>query len=423
MVKENREELTGIDLRLSRLNPRMSVKVLNKIQDCQEAKDHVKAAIYRSDNGRRSMQQSYRVHRKPQLADFMAGSTVDKRTGERHDYSAVADLRRDIDSGNGGDDRDRDRDDHGRYSRGRDWYEYPSRGDRDEQYGQYAGHDAWAYEPPRGTGGAHATDWTRDSGDRLPWWEDRERGPDRDGDGGSSYLGVGDSLCWKHLSEKGCGPGCEFIHIDRMGMGWCPSEQQKSLLAQRVRKLANVKWNWSKIDSFELDRKIFDQWSGEDRRAPHWSRLVSGRKLTRGDFQLLNFSLSRPIFFPSVSLRVCDPPPPPPSFLLNSKTGKRTRRASARVHGSVPPFPALEVGKKFMGLSWFVGRLGRSLSSCIISCSFFFRSSEATNTPEPFLEVLELFLASRNNQINEHSEKDRALLGVDDPVGQCALRR
>ena len=23
-------------------------------------------------------------------------------------------------------------------------------------------------------------------------------------------------------------------------------------------------------DSFELDRKIFDQWSGEDRRAPHW---------------------------------------------------------------------------------------------------------------------------------------------------------
>ena len=53
-------------------------------------------------------------------------------------------------------------------------------------------------------------------------------------------------------------------------MGWCPSEQQKSLLAQRVRKLANVKWNWSKIDSFELDRKIFDQWSDDDRRAPHW---------------------------------------------------------------------------------------------------------------------------------------------------------
>ena len=38
MVKENREELTGIDLRLSRLNPRMSVKVLNKIKTVKKQK-------------------------------------------------------------------------------------------------------------------------------------------------------------------------------------------------------------------------------------------------------------------------------------------------------------------------------------------------------------------------------------------------
>ena len=58
-------------------------------------------------------------------------------------------------------------------------------------------------------------------------------------------------------------------------MGWCPSEQQKRLLAHRVRNLTEVQWNWSKIRSFELDTKIFDPQFGEDRSARQASTETS----------------------------------------------------------------------------------------------------------------------------------------------------
>ena len=75
------------------------------------------------------------------------------------------------------------------------------RGNRGDQYGQYTGHDAWAYEPRRGKGGAPATHWTRDSGDLSPWWEDQEKGRDRDGDGGRCCLRVR-AVCVGNIFRK-----------------------------------------------------------------------------------------------------------------------------------------------------------------------------------------------------------------------------
>ena len=72
------------------------------------------------------------------------------------------------------------------------------------------------------------------------------------------FLEDEDSLCWKHLTVKGCADGsCPFIHMDQQGMGWCPSQQFLTRLRCQVRGLRDVKWNWGKIDSFELDRGIF----------------------------------------------------------------------------------------------------------------------------------------------------------------------
>ena len=69
------------------------------------------------------------------------------------------------------------------------------------------------------------------------------------------FLEDEDSLCWKHLTVKGCADGsCPFIHMDQQGMGWCPSQQLLTRLRCQVRGLRDVKWNWGKIDSFELNR-------------------------------------------------------------------------------------------------------------------------------------------------------------------------
>ena len=74
-----------------------------------------------------------------------------------------------------------------------------------------------------------------------------------------AFLEDEDSLCWKHLTVKGCADGsCPFIHMDRQGMGWCPSERQTDLLRGRIQSLYDVKWDWSKIESFELDAGIFN---------------------------------------------------------------------------------------------------------------------------------------------------------------------
>ena len=69
---------------------------------------------------------------------------------------------------------------------------------------------------------------------------------------------AGEDLCWKHLACRGCtSADCRFIHIDRQGMGWSPSTRLLYRLKRRVRALPDVKWNWEKIDSFELNRDIF----------------------------------------------------------------------------------------------------------------------------------------------------------------------
>ena len=74
-----------------------------------------------------------------------------------------------------------------------------------------------------------------------------------------AFLEDEDSLCWKHLTVKGCADGsCPFIHMDRQGMGWCPSERQTDLLRGRIQSLYDVNWDWSKIESFELDAGIFN---------------------------------------------------------------------------------------------------------------------------------------------------------------------
>ena len=118
-------------------------------------------------------------------------------------------------------------------------------------------------------------DWYGDDAG-FEWTEECEGGSDRAGEAGEGYLGTEESVCWKHLSEAGCHhPGCKFIHMDQQGMGWCPSEQQKRLLAHRVRNLTEVQWNWSKIRSFELDTKIFDPQFGEDRSARQASTETS----------------------------------------------------------------------------------------------------------------------------------------------------
>ena len=94
---------------------------------------------------------------------------------------------------------------------------------------------------------------------------DRRAGRGRPGDG-RGRAGCGrvledeESLCWKHLTVKGCADGsCPFIHMDRQGMGWCPSEQQVCLLRSRVQRLkGDKKWDFGKISSFELDAGIFE---------------------------------------------------------------------------------------------------------------------------------------------------------------------
>ena len=74
-----------------------------------------------------------------------------------------------------------------------------------------------------------------------------------------AFLEDEDSLCWKHLTVKGCADGsCPFIHMDRQGMGWCPSERQTDLLRSRVRSLQDKEWDFGKIASFELDAGIFN---------------------------------------------------------------------------------------------------------------------------------------------------------------------
>ena len=75
------------------------------------------------------------------------------------------------------------------------------------------------------------------------------------------YLKSEESLCWEHLTERGCNKvDCKFIHMDRKGMGWRPSTQQEDLLKRRIRNYrgARPKWNWSKIRSFELNQSIFN---------------------------------------------------------------------------------------------------------------------------------------------------------------------
>ena len=75
------------------------------------------------------------------------------------------------------------------------------------------------------------------------------------------YLKSEESLCWKHLTERGCNKvDCKFIHMDRKGMGWRPSTQQEDLLKRRIRNYRGAcpKWNWSKIRSFELNQSIFN---------------------------------------------------------------------------------------------------------------------------------------------------------------------
>ena len=82
--------------------------------------------------------------------------------------------------------------------------------------------------------------------------------PDADELAAETFLKAEESLCWKHLSAKGCAnTSCRFIHVDQKGMGWCPSDQQVSLLKSRIQALPDVKWNWEKIRSYELDEDIF----------------------------------------------------------------------------------------------------------------------------------------------------------------------
>ena len=87
---------------------------------------------------------------------------------------------------------------------------------------------------------------------------DESEEPDADELDAEMFLTPEDSLCWKHLSDKGCtNTSCRFIHIDQKGMGWCPSDQQVSLLRSRIQALPDVKWDWGKIRSYELDEDIF----------------------------------------------------------------------------------------------------------------------------------------------------------------------
>ena len=74
------------------------------------------------------------------------------------------------------------------------------------------------------------------------------------------FLEDEESLCWRHLTVTGCADAsCPFIHMDRQGMGWCPSEQQVCLLRSRVQRLkGDKKWDFGKISSFELDAGIFE---------------------------------------------------------------------------------------------------------------------------------------------------------------------
>ena len=74
-----------------------------------------------------------------------------------------------------------------------------------------------------------------------------------------AFLEDEEGLCWKHLTVTGCADAsCPSIHMDRQGMGWCPSERQTDLLRGRIQSLHDPKWDWSKIASFELDAGIFN---------------------------------------------------------------------------------------------------------------------------------------------------------------------
>ena len=75
-----------------------------------------------------------------------------------------------------------------------------------------------------------------------------------------AFLEDEEGLCWKHLTVMGCADAsCPSIHMDRQGMGWCPSEQQVRLLRSRVQRLkGDKKWDFGKISSFELDAGIFE---------------------------------------------------------------------------------------------------------------------------------------------------------------------
>ena len=91
----------------------------------------------------------------------------------------------------------------------------------------------------------------------------RPRGDDQEMDAdeldADAFLEDEECLCWKHLTVTGCADGsCPFVHWDRQGMGWCPSERQTDLLRGRIQSLYDVTWDWSKIESFELDAGIFN---------------------------------------------------------------------------------------------------------------------------------------------------------------------
>ena len=74
-----------------------------------------------------------------------------------------------------------------------------------------------------------------------------------------AFLEDEEGLCWKHLTVTGCADAsCPSIHMDRQGMGWCPSERQTDLLRSRVRSLQDKEWDFGKIAGFELDAGIFN---------------------------------------------------------------------------------------------------------------------------------------------------------------------
>ena len=74
-----------------------------------------------------------------------------------------------------------------------------------------------------------------------------------------AFLEDEECLCWKCLTATGCADGsCPFVHRERQGMGWCPSERQTDLLRDRVRSLQDKEWDFGKIASFELDADIFN---------------------------------------------------------------------------------------------------------------------------------------------------------------------